>query len=113
MPRPAGAKNKPKNAQALLDRVIAEYKKQGKKLSTSIEDIADLSEADKSAVAEQIASNPELNIANIFELEGEEGEEGDNANDNEDTYICGACKRDIGEPLTHCPYCGVKLNWEE
>ena len=108
MPRPAGAKNKPKNAQALLDRVIAEYKKQGKKLTTSIEDIADLSEADKATVAEQIATNPDLNIPNIFELEGEEGD-----HDEEDTYICGNCNRDIGKPLTHCPFCGVKLSWEE
>ena len=110
MPRPKGAKNKPKNAQALLDAVIAEYKKQGKKLSTTVEDIADLSDEDKATVAKAVSENPDLNIPNIFELESEvDG----NGNDEADTYTCGACNRDIGEPLTHCPFCGVKLSWEE
>ena len=42
MPRPEGSKNKPKSAKDLLDKVVAEYAKQGKKLTVNLEDIADL-----------------------------------------------------------------------
>ena len=107
MPRPKGSKNKPKNAQALLDSVIAEYKKQGKTLSFDIKDIEDLTPEQKTEVAEAVSTNPDINIPNIFELEGEEGEEG------KDTFTCGNCGKDLGEEVSPCPHCGQTLNWDE
>ena len=102
MPRQTGSKNKPKNAKDLLDRVIAEYAKQGKKLTVNLEDMADLPDDVRASIAQQVEANPDLNIPNIFELEGEEEEE---------TLTCGNCKEELDGEYSECPHCGVPLTW--
>ena len=108
MARPKGSTNKAKDAKALLDKVAAEYAKQGKKLDFTISDIADLSDEQKTIVAEAAANNPDILIPDIFELSGA----GDD-DDDDDTASCGNCGADdLDGDETHCPHCGVKLEWE-
>lgn len=106
MPRPKGSKNLPKNAQDLLARVVAEYEKQGKKVTVSIEDLADLTDEQKATIAEAVQTNPDLNIPNIFELE--------NAEDENDNYAfqCGKCKEKLDGEDAICPHCGSTLRWQ-
>lgn len=106
MPRPEGSKNKPKSASDLLEKVKAAYAKQGKELEVNIKDIADLPEDVKASIAKEIESNPDLNIPNIFELEGEEDEE-----DEEDTFTCGNCHAELDGEYPECPHCGMPLSW--
>lgn len=106
MPRKTGSKNKPKNAQQLLDAVVAEYKKQGKTLSFDIKDIADLSPEQKTEIATAVTENPDINIPLEFELEG-----GDDDDDKDEKLICGNCQAELEGEDSTCPNCGCILTW--
>ena len=102
MARPKDSKNKPKNVHDLLEKVVAEYQKQGKKLSYNVEDLTGLTEVQKAEIEAATSLNPNLDIANIFELE-----------DSEDNlYKCGKCHNDLEGEDAVCPYCGSTLRWQ-
>lgn len=108
MAKEKGTKNKPKNAQNLLDRVVEEYKKQGKTLSYSLADMGDLTEEQKVEIAKAATENPNLNIANIFELQ-DNPEEGNQGDDN--LYECGQCHSKLDGEDAQCPHCRATLRW--
>jgi len=112
MGRPKGAPNKPKTAQDLLDKITAEYSKQGKKLKYSIDEMGEMSDAEKAVVIAASAENPNVNIPDVFELESSEDdtEDGDNE-DGEDTFKCGNCQEELAGELPVCPSCGASLKW--
>ncbi|MAH51855.1 hypothetical protein CMI37_38920 [Candidatus Pacearchaeota archaeon] len=107
MGRPPGASNKPKNAKELLDKVIAEYQKQGKNLTVNIEDLKNLTKTEKAAIAEEVSNNPDITIPEVFSLDDEE----DLISDS-DSFECGNCHAKLEGESEICEFCGVTLRWQ-
>lgn len=57
----------------------------------------------KASSTETQSYHYEDEVPNIFELPEEE---------EEDTYRCGGCGKNLDSALPQCPYCGVTLKWE-
>lgn len=106
MSRPVGNKNKPKTAAQLLKSVESAYAKQGKKMTVTIEDLADLSDEQKTEIATAAAENPNLTVPLDFELSGD-GEE----DEDEEKLICGNCHNELDREYSTCPHCGTPLTW--